>query len=64
MIFRELLQRSQGRVEIIVTLLAVLELLKRRQVVVEQSILFGEIVIRPVQEIVITTNGGQNGHEE
>ncbi len=44
--FRRLLTNSRNRVEVIVTLLAVLELLKRRVVRVEQSGLFGDIVIR------------------
>jgi segregation and condensation protein A len=43
--FQGLLQQSRNRVEIIVTLLAVLELIKRRVVRVEQSGLFGDIVI-------------------
>jgi segregation and condensation protein A len=44
--FRRLLTQGRNRVEIIVTLLAVLELLKRRVVRVEQVGLFGDIVIR------------------
>ena len=44
--FKRLLTHSRNRVEVIVTLLALLELLKRRVVRVEQSDLFGDIVIR------------------
>jgi len=44
--FEKLLTGSRNRIEVIVTLLAVLELIKRRVVKVEQSALFGEIVIR------------------
>jgi segregation and condensation protein A len=44
--FKRLLIHSRNRVEVIVTLLAVLELLKRRVVRVEQPDLFGDIVIR------------------
>ena len=55
--FRSLLQFTRNRVEIIVTLQAVLELLKRHQVLAEQSLLFGEIVIRPIEGVEITTNG-------
>lgn len=44
--FQQLLNGSRNRIEVIVTLLAVLELIKRRVVKVEQSDLFGEIVIR------------------
>ena len=43
--FREVLSDATTRVEVIVTLLAVLELIKRDQVRVRQEQLFGEIVI-------------------
>ncbi|MBN1221060.1 MAG: segregation/condensation protein A [Anaerolineae bacterium] len=43
--FRDLLRQSRHRIEIIVTLLAVLELIKRRIVKVEQPDLFGDILI-------------------
>lgn len=43
---QKLLRGSHNRIEIIVTLLAVLELIKRRLVKVEQMALFGDIVIR------------------
>jgi segregation and condensation protein A len=45
--FRQLLEQVTSRVDIVVSLLAVLELIKRRQVVVEQSEPFGDIMIRP-----------------
>jgi len=48
--FRRLMERSRTRVEIIVTFLAVLELLKRRMVKVEQATLFGDIEISPSDE--------------
>ncbi len=44
--FRSLLERATDRVEVVVTLLAVLELIKRQQVIAEQPQLFGEILIR------------------
>ncbi|MGD2164790.1 MAG: segregation/condensation protein A [Anaerolineae bacterium] len=44
--FRSLLSQATTRIEIIVTLLAVLELIKQDQIVVRQKALFGEIVIR------------------
>lgn len=44
--FAELLALANSRVEIVITLLAVLELMKRRQIIVEQTNLFGEILIR------------------
>ena len=45
-VFRTLLSRATSRIEIIVTLLAVLELIKQDRVSVHQDTLFGEIVIR------------------
>jgi len=45
-VFRSLLSRAASRIEVIVTLLAVLELIKQDRVVVRQSTLFGEIVIQ------------------
>jgi segregation and condensation protein A len=45
-VFRTLLSRATTRVEIIVTLLAVLELIKQDRVSVHQDTLFAEIVIR------------------
>ena len=46
--FRGLLGRARHRMEIIVTLLAVLELIKRGQALVTQESAFGEIYIEPV----------------
>jgi len=45
--FRHLLAPVIDRVDVVVSLLAVLELVKRRQITVEQPELFGEILIRP-----------------
>jgi segregation and condensation protein A len=45
-LFQGLLPREAGRLEIAVTLLAVLELIKRREVQVQQTTLFGPIEIR------------------
>jgi len=65
--FRALLQNARDRLEIIVTLLAVLELIKRRQVIVEQGEIFGEITITPVAGVEIGVeepeNGNANNHE-
>lgn len=44
--FAELLALANSRVEIVITLLAVLELMKRRRIVVEQTGLFGDILLR------------------
>jgi segregation and condensation protein A len=48
--FKRLLERARSRVEIIVTFLAVLELLKRRAVRVQQEAMFGDIYIEPSDE--------------
>ncbi len=45
-VFRTLLSQAASRLEVIVTLLAVLELIKQDRVCVQQEALFGEIVIR------------------
>ncbi len=49
--FRRLLERAGSRIEIIVTFLAVLELLKRRAVVVRQEEMFSDILIEPSDEM-------------
>ncbi len=46
--FKRMLRRAQNRVEIIVTFLAVLELLRRRKVEIEQDGTFADILILPV----------------
>jgi chromatin segregation and condensation protein Rec8/ScpA/Scc1 (kleisin family) len=46
--FKRMLRRARDRVEIIVTFLAVLELLRRHKVEVVQEQMFGDIVIVPV----------------
>jgi len=43
--FTQLLERAQTRVEVIVTFLAILELIKRQQIRAHQESLFGEIVL-------------------
>ena len=48
--FMELLSQQKDRIEIIVTLLAVLELIKRQVVAAEQPHHFGDIVIRQNQD--------------
>lgn len=49
--FNQLLGQSQNKIEIIVTLLAILELIKRRVVVVEQSTRFGDILIEKKADV-------------
>jgi segregation and condensation protein A len=49
--FKRMLTDAQDRVEIIVTFLAVLELLRRRKIQVRQDQTFGDIVIEPSNEI-------------
>jgi segregation and condensation protein A len=52
--FRALVYHARHRMEIAVTLLAVLELIKRGQITVVQRSLFGEIEIMPVPGVEIT----------
>lgn len=47
--FKRMLRRARDRVEIIVTFLAVLELLRRQKVEVVQEQLFGDILIVPIE---------------
>jgi len=47
MTFHSMLHNSHSRIEVVVTFLALLELIKRHMVRVEQEIRFGEIVIEP-----------------
>ncbi|HXV98130.1 MAG TPA: segregation/condensation protein A [Anaerolineae bacterium] len=49
--FQRLLAGNRNRIEVIVTLLAVLELIKRQVIQVEQPHLFGDIIIRQTQRI-------------
>jgi segregation and condensation protein A len=51
--FRSLLRHARQRVEIIVTLLAVLELIKQREVNATQDAMFGEIMIVPTPDAVV-----------
>jgi segregation and condensation protein A len=59
--FRSLLQHARQRVEVIVTLLAVLELVKRREICAEQDAMFGEIMIVPVPGAEIAEEEPANG---
>jgi segregation and condensation protein A len=62
--FAALVAGATHRLEIIVTLLAVLELIKRHQVTVRQSGLFGEIEILPVPGVEISEEEAENGNED
>lgn len=55
--FRELLSLEPTGMELGVTLLAVLELIKRREVVAHQSVLFGPIEIMAAEEAQHAANG-------
>ena len=57
--FRALLSQARHRLEIIVTLLAVLELIKRQAIRVSQDVAFGEITIEPIEGAVF--GGEANG---
>jgi len=54
-LFNDLLSEGNSRVEVSVTLLAVLELIKRHEAGASQSELFGPIEIHPYQETAVTT---------
>ena len=59
--FRSLLQNARHRVEVIVTLLAVLELIKRGKVSAVQDEMFGDIIIAPVPGTEIDDDEAVNG---
>jgi segregation and condensation protein A len=61
--FKSLLLRAHHRVEIIVTLLAVLELIKRRQIEVTQEQPFGDIMITPVPGSKMNGEDDENGDD-
>jgi segregation and condensation protein A len=52
--FNVLLQEARSRIEVIVSFLAVLELIKSRTVLVEQEQLFGEIILSPAPALEAT----------
>lgn len=58
--FRNLLSQARHRLEIIVTLLAVLELIKRQHIQVQQDAAFGEIFIEAVEGAEITAENGDD----
>ncbi|HDQ71811.1 MAG TPA: hypothetical protein ENN19_06905 [Chloroflexi bacterium] len=59
--FREVLTEARSRIEIVVTLLAILELIKRDRVQVRQEQLFGDIVIERLDDV--DQDIGQDGPE-
>jgi segregation and condensation protein A len=52
MTFTELLSRGSTRIEVVVTFLAILELIKQRELRAEQEKTFGEIILLPVSPAV------------
>lgn len=62
--FKRMLADAQDRVEIIVTFLAVLELLRRRKIQVLQDQIFGDIVIEASNEIDQPTEATEDMDEE
>jgi segregation and condensation protein A len=50
LLFTALLTEQRSRIEIIVTFLAILEMIKQREILAEQEEIFGEIVLRAVEE--------------
>ncbi len=59
----ELFQKSQNKLEVIVTLLAILELIRLKEIVVWQKGLFGEIVIARNEENIAAANVRLTGNE-
>lgn len=59
--FDTLLSSQRSRMEIVVTFLAVLELIKQREIVVEQEEVFGEIVLRSLEPGTQETNDAPRG---
>jgi segregation and condensation protein A len=53
--FNQLLGQSKNKIEVIVTLLAILELIKRRVVIVEQLTRFGDILIEKKADVPALT---------
>jgi segregation and condensation protein A len=62
--FRSLLSGARHRLEIIVTLLAVLELIKRQAISVSQDVAFGEITIEGVAGALLTTETNGDSVED
>ncbi|MFQ5945085.1 MAG: segregation and condensation protein A [Anaerolineae bacterium] len=47
--FKSLVEAAQSRLEVVVTFLAILELLRRREIRTRQEVAFGEILLLPVE---------------
>ncbi len=62
--FKRMLRRARDRVEIIVTFLAVLELLRRHKVEVVQEQMFGDIMILPLENPALPEGGAIPDDEE
>lgn len=56
--FRELVSRGISRLEVVVTFLALLELIRTRRVLVSQDSVFGDILIRRILKAVTGKGGG------
>lgn len=61
--FTALLSQGRSRMEVIVTFLAVLELIKRREITVQQEEIFGEIVLAPALPEEQTTGATEEMEE-
>jgi segregation and condensation protein A len=62
--FRSLLSSARHRLEIIVTLLAVLELVKRQAIIVSQDVAFGEITIEGVAGAASTAETNEDSLDD
>jgi segregation and condensation protein A len=62
--FSRLLQQAQTRVEVIVTFLAVLELIKLRKINVQQDRIFGEIVLLRRPDVAVSAEAIESANAE
>ena len=63
-VLQELLRGVRDRVVVAVTFLAMLELVKRREIVIEQEQPWGPIVARKVTASDVSNGASSNGHDE
>ena len=57
-------QGRRGKIEVIATFLALLELIRLKEIVVKQSNVFGDIVIERNKELIQPIPKGQTDHHD
>lgn len=62
--FQRVVGKASGRIDIVVSLWAVLEMIKRGRLQARQAELFGEILLEPVQAAPVVADEGEWGDEE